>query len=495
MFEGLLNLTDPSKNSYYYPILLGIATILLLIQLTILLLKDYQKKRNPEINLNQSLDNTFQKDKIYPPDVDLKTIKDKRETLRARYLIAFVLTRSAMWSKAPYLYTLFMTVHKFSFAEIGILYLVDAVAALILGPITGQLADKYGRKLFCHCYNISIVINLLLRMQGSRLLAYLAQVVTGFGAGLICTTFEAWVVSESQTVFGSLTEEAERFRKRLFVKSNVYDAAVSIITSIICAFIYSYLGIYTPFWISIILSLLATVYIHKFWDENQLQVTKKESIWDQLDGAFNELKKVDVLCIGLIEGLVMACLKIYFFSWTPILKQSTPGGINFGFIFIVLVLGMIIGYKFYEMIIIHLRFNYYISITGTLFLQGLILFLIYYINSFFWRMIFLSLFNALFGFYSPLIDLIKSNILNEEYKSIIMGLFNIPTNIYIIVIFLHLNYMNCFTLALISSIISLIAFIIGIFLVVYLRITKKNEENLEHEGYNNLLQHDNQLNK
>ena len=186
----------------------------------------------------------------------------------------------------------------------------------------------------------------------------------------------------------------------------------------------------------------------------------------------------------------MACLKIYIFSWTPILKQSTPGGMNFGFIFSILALGAIIGFKFYEMLIIHLRFDYYISITGTLFLQGLILFLTYYINSFFWRMIFLSLFNGLLGFYSPLNSIIKSDILIGPYKSIIMALFNIPTNIYIIIIFLHLNYMNCFTLALISSIISVIAFIIGIFLTVYLRITKKNEENLEHEGYNNLLQHD-----
>ena len=79
--------------------------------------------------------------------------------------MAFVLTRSAMWAKAPYLYTLFMTVHKFSMAEIGILYLVDAVTALICGPITGQLADKYGRRMFCHFYNWSIIINLLLRMQ------------------------------------------------------------------------------------------------------------------------------------------------------------------------------------------------------------------------------------------------------------------------------------------------------------------------------------------
>ena len=142
-------------------------------------------------------------------------------------------------------------------------------------------------------------------------------------------------------------------------------------------------------------------------------------------------------------------------------------------------------------LIVYLRFDYYVCITGTLFLQGLILFLIYYINSFFWRMIFLSLFNGLFGFYDPLNSKIKSDILIGPYKSIIMSLYNIPTNIYIIVIFLHLNYMNCFTLALLSSIMSLIAFTIGIFFVIYLRIFKKNEENLEHEGYNNLLQHDN----
>ena len=59
-----------------------------------------------------------------------------------------------------------MTVHKFTMAEIGILYLINAVSALIFGPITGQLADRYGRRLFCHCYNFSIILNLLLRMQG-----------------------------------------------------------------------------------------------------------------------------------------------------------------------------------------------------------------------------------------------------------------------------------------------------------------------------------------
>jgi MFS family permease len=479
MFEGILNLSDPSKNSYYYPILLGIATILLLIQLIILILKDYQKKKNPGVNLNQSLDITFNKSKVYPPEVNIDEVKDERETLRTRYLIAFVLTRSAMWSKAPYLYTLFMTVHKFSFAEIGILYLVDAVAALILGPITGQLADKYGRKLFCHCYNISIIINLALRMIGSRFWAYVAQVVTGFGAGLICTTFEAWVVSESEKVFGNLTEEAERFRKRLFVKSNIYDASVSIITSIICAFIYSYLGIYAPFWISIILSFLALVYIGFAWKENELQVSKKESVWKQLDGAFDELKKVDVLCVGLIEGIAMACLNIYLFSWTPILKQSTPGGMNVGFIFTSMVLTMIVGTKSYEVLIVYLKLDYYMSIAGCMLFQGLLLFLTYYVEGFLCRMIFLALFNGLTGFYNPLNSIVKSNILVEKYRALLMNLFRVPLNTYVIIVLLTLRYMNSFTVALIAGTMCYIAFGIGLFLVIYLRIHKNKGDDKE----------------
>jgi len=208
MFELTLNLTDPSKNSYYFPILAGIATILLIIQLIIWSIKELRKEGGEDINV--SMDKTLQPNVSYP-----SLIVTKKNSLKARYLIAFVLTRSAMWAKAPYLYTLFMTVHKFSMSEIGILYLVDAVAALIFGPITGQLADKYGRRKFCHFYNFSIIINLLLRMQGSRSMAYLAQIVTGFGAGLICTTFEAWVVYESEKDFQGYRREAERFRKSI----------------------------------------------------------------------------------------------------------------------------------------------------------------------------------------------------------------------------------------------------------------------------------------
>ena len=71
MFEFTVNLTDPSKNSYYIPILTGIATILLIIQLIIWLIKEF--KKGPE-DTNVSLDNTFQQNVSYPSILVTKKI-------------------------------------------------------------------------------------------------------------------------------------------------------------------------------------------------------------------------------------------------------------------------------------------------------------------------------------------------------------------------------------------------------------------------------------
>ena len=475
MFDLNINLTDPSRNSYYIPILIGIATILLTIQLIIMFLKYLKRSSGEDINVNTSMDKTLQNNASFYKD----NLESRKNSLKARYLIAFVLTRSAMWAKAPYLYTLFMTVHKFTMSEIGILYLVDAVAALIFGPITGQLADRYGRKMFCHFYNFSIILNLLLRMQGSRALAYLAQVVTGFGAGLICTTFEAWVVYESEKEFGEYKKEAERFRKRLFKNSNVLDAAVSIITSAICAIIYSYMGIYAPFWISILLSLLASIVIAKLWAENKPLEGVKESTFEQLKEASMELKKIRVLCIGLIEGIALGILNIYLFSWTPILKQSTPGGMNVGFIYTCMVLTMIVGTKSYEVLIVYCNFDYYMSITGCLFVQGCLLYITYFDNRFLARLIYLSLFNGFTGFYNPLNSIIKSNILIEKYRALLMNLFRIPLNTYVIIVLLTLRYMNPFTVALIAGSLAFVAFGIGVYLCIYIFFNPEDEKNNE----------------
>ena len=468
-----LNFSDPSQNSYYIPILITICAILLIIELFTILAKEYKSDSYQDNNI--SMNRTLQNNMSYPSLIIINKNK-----LKTGYLLAYLLARAAMWAKAPYIYTLFMSVHKFSFVEIGRLYLVDAVSALIFGPITGQLADKYGRKKFCRFYNYSVLINIILRLLGDRLTAYLAQIVTGFGSGLINTTFEAWVVSESDREFMGYSKEAERFRRKLFVKANLYDEIISILILIICAVVYSYLGIYAPFVISFTFSLLSLLVIAKNWKENAL--SKSEAIMAQMKGALREFKKGEVLGIGLIEGIVMACLNMFLFSWTPILKQSTSGGMNPGFIFTSMVLTMIVGTKICKLLIVYLYCDYFISITGCLFLQGIFLILTYYKDSFLERLIFLCAFDGLIGFYNPVNSVLKSKILVEKYRALLMNLFRVPLNIYVIIVLLTIRYINSFTVALISGILCFLAFGIGLFLVIYYPIEQREKNEINYQN-------------
>ena len=469
-----LNFSDPSQNSYYIPILITICAILLIIELFTILAKEYKSDSYQDNNI--SMNRTLQNNMSYPSLIIINKNK-----LKTGYLLAYLLARAAMWAKAPYIYTLFMSVHKFSFVEIGRLYLVDAVSALIFGPITGQLADKYGRKKFCRFYNYSVLINIILRLLGDRLTAYLAQIVAGFGSGLINTTFEAWVVSESDREFMGYSKEAERFRRKLFVKANLYDEIISILILIICAVVYSYLGIYAPFVISFTFSLLSLLVIAKNWKENAL--SKSETIMAQMKGALREFKKGEVLGIGLIEGIVMACLNMFLFSWTPILKQSTSGGMNPGFIFTSMVLTMIVGTKICKLLIVYLYCDYFISITGCLFLQGIFLILTYYKDSFLERLIFLCAFDGLIGFYNPVNSVLKSKILVEKYRALLMNLFRVPLNIYVIIVLLTIRYINSFTVALISGILCFLAFGIGLFLVIYYPVEQREKNDINNQYF------------
>ena len=112
MLGNIINFSDPSKNSYYFSFAILIITIILLIQLIIMNLKKYPVRQNPAPN--SSLDNKFPYDK--------QLLRHRKDALKSRYLLAFAITRSAMWAKVPYLYALFMILHKFSFAEIGFLF-------------------------------------------------------------------------------------------------------------------------------------------------------------------------------------------------------------------------------------------------------------------------------------------------------------------------------------------------------------------------------------
>jgi hypothetical protein len=89
------------------------------------------------------------------------------------------------------------------------------------------------------------------------------------------------LLSESELLFQKFWIKAERFKKLPIMKSNMLDAYISLISCIICEFIYIYFWITSPFWISIFLSILFSIYIGLFWNENILFIT-----WTKKSGFF-----------------------------------------------------------------------------------------------------------------------------------------------------------------------------------------------------------------
>ena len=180
------------------------------------------------------------------------------------------------------------------------------------------------------------------------------------------------------------------------------------------------------------------------WGENKPMANSHDGAYQQFREAFGELKKREVLCVGLIESLSMAVLNIFLFSWTPILQNSTDGGINVGFIFTCMVITLILGTTIYEITILHLGCDYYSSIAVSLLFESLLFIAVYFIDSFTCRLILLSAINGVTGFYNPLNSIIKSKILVDKYRALLMNIFRIPLNFYVIVVLITLRFMDPF---------------------------------------------------
>ena len=198
---------DPDTSEYYFPFIFLFLSILAFLNFISISLES-------DGNENPSLDGTLSPNTIV---VKNKEQANKKNSLRFRYLFCYLIVRASIWSKAAYVFLLYMSFHKFHVYEIGFLYIIDYLSSLIISPFTGALTDIYGRKLFSIFYNILVILNLTLRLTGIKSLAYIAQFLTGIGTGIVNTSYESWVVCESRKLFRD-EKVRQKFLKKLFKK-------------------------------------------------------------------------------------------------------------------------------------------------------------------------------------------------------------------------------------------------------------------------------------
>lgn len=176
--------------------------------------------------------------------------------------------------------------------------------------------------------------------------------------------------------------------------------------------------------------------------------------------AIQELKKREVLTVGIIESLYQAVLNIFIFAWTPILQRSTDHEFNPGMIFINFVFLIILGTKLYEILIIHLKGNLYLAVSLALAIEIFCFGVIYVKDIFEVRFIMCACINGICGFYLPSNSIIKSKILPEKYRSLLMSLFRVPLNIYVIAVLVYIKEMDPFSVSFLKNLLRLDMFIV-----------------------------------
>lgn len=209
MLENITSNNNTNSLEYYFYYLLTLAIIYIIV----LLLNAKIKKSFPNTTLNVSLD-------VYGKEQNIQIIHDQltleQKHLRWNFLAVSSVIKAATWIKAPYIFALYNRIHKFTMAEIGVLYAVDNLSGLIFGPIIGTLSDLYGRRKFAFAYCLIVMSHIYLRITGQRILAYPAQALNGISGAILDTVFESWLNFEANLLFDK-SQEGE-MKKNYYLK-------------------------------------------------------------------------------------------------------------------------------------------------------------------------------------------------------------------------------------------------------------------------------------
>lgn len=186
-----------------------------------------------------------------------------------------------------------------------------------------------------------------------------------------------------------------------------------------------------------------------------------------------ELRKPQVLAVGLTDALYFSAIQIFMFIWTPILQENSGVKmINTGMIFMLMMLSALCQNKLLGILHKLLKIEYF-----TINILYLIAFCLCFLtlklsDSFLLSLLTLTIINGSFGMYVPVLGYMRSVLLAEKNRAFMMNIFKIPLNIIVILLLTLSSYFNPQYIALFSSILLLVAILCGFFLKNYFENNK-----------------------
>mmetsp|Transcript_20012 Transcript_20012/g.43529 ORF Transcript_20012/g.43529 Transcript_20012/m.43529 type:complete len:571 (-) Transcript_20012:497-2209(-) len=406
------------------------------------------------------------------PNRSKKTKPSEIVSLQRRFLPVFFLFRMSFWISGPYFYQVYSskilrhmdgTTSLASKEFVANVSLVGYLAIVVLGPPAGKLIDRYGRKNATLLTGAMYAIGSLSVFSNIPVILYSGRALGSIASSRLTSTPEAWFIGEYSSIKEKRKDEMNQpdqcWLSETFGLAYGGDALVAILAGQTASLAASSSGNPTgPFAICPLFVGVALLLVIIYWAENKGGVPsddikhanageKAKSTEDLKD---NGLKVIfsdsKIVLVGLVQSLFEGSMYIFVLVWPPVFSNSirkafgpsavTPFGSIFSCFMACCLLGSIISSQLRKMSV-----DVITIMAGILFLST---------TAFSWSVhaiqtenifaiiIAFFAFEACVGIYFPSIGIIRSQVLPESHRPVIMTLFAVPLNLLVVgVIFFH----------------------------------------------------------
>ncbi|XP_014252549.1 molybdate-anion transporter-like [Cimex lectularius] len=369
------------------------------------------------------------------------------KNLQRCYIIALYLATFADWLQGPYIYTIYKD-YGYSDDSIAILYITGFASSCVFGSVVGQLADRYGRKVFCSIFTLLYSVSCLTKTSPNFNVLLIGRILGGICTSILFTTFEAWYVNEHLNFYKLPVE----WLNVTFTKATFYSGLSAILAGMVAQLFVDYfaLGHVSPFILAIPFLLLSLLVIQSTWKEHVALAKPRDDIFVNFFTPLRILTENDgiLLYLGLVQSIFESVMYTFIFSWTPILADLQP---PLGLVFSLFMVTLMCGSKFYSLLISrrwlpqNLLIFTSILATGTYIVVTICLTnIVAHVQdhdpitnktmSIICLLAFL-VFEFSIGLYFPTVGYLRSRIIPEDYRATLANWFRVPMNI-----------ITCFTL-------------------------------------------------
>lgn len=397
------------------------------------------------------------------------------QRLQRRFLPVFWLLRTAFWISGPYFYAAYASKHytdgsPLSTATISYIFLTGFAAIAILGPLSGNWLDQYGRKRGTIVASVIYALGALSLRSNSLPVLFMGRAIGGLGTSLISAAPEAWIITAFQN---SEKDPQSQYLRETFGTAFSMDSVVAIVAGKMAGFAASRRGPTAPFELSPFFLALAAGIAAYSWKENWSSIKSEDnkSSSKSAVGAASTSKskgptireaigilKADpkIFLVGAIQSLFESAMYIFVMIWPPALNESilafygnattTPYGTIFSCFMASCMVGSTLFGKLSQRNVSIEASTAGLLAVATLSLAAATIIMSNRSKEHWSAGICLAgicgsffLFELVVGFYFPSIGTLRSNYLPNSHRSVLMTLFGVPLNILVVTVFLFIS--------------------------------------------------------